>query len=349
MGACQFLAAVALAAFVVAQVSASTDHVATNSKDPASFSLPISTTSMSQAVARCTLKVVGDSSGRPLVNFTCVGPTVTAAITSKFIKPPALLQGVVTNQPSCAASPRCIVKLCSNTVPIVLQQGSELRAIRSEASPLCITGRHGTAAVNITNVVVADNVFESSRHSCGAMTVFGNSSVSIQNSRFYNNRNASALYIQDNPSVAISGCVFSRNQLVLKSYEGVCSRGGAAITACAEGRRPDQPINITDSLFAVNTVSGVVSGGGAIYTAWDMNLRSVNFTQNEAYGSGGGALWVDTKANLTAGNTNFKKNYVLGDGSEGGAIYARRGSSVSLNSCELHRNGAVGSRSRGEQ
>jgi hypothetical protein len=295
--------------------------------------------------ASCILKMLGDSAGRPSINFTCSGPAVKATITDKFINSPPLLHGVFPGSERCTI-PRCIITLCSNATPVVFEQGSELRFVRSDASLLCIAG---SAIVNLTGMFVADN--EVTPNLRGAVRVFGRSMVNIEGCHFQNN-NCSALRVQNNPSLAISGTMFEGGRVQMEATTAVCPNGGGAISACAERSiPPNHPITITNSTFVNNTVEGFGSGGGAIYTEWHMVWQSLNLTNNTVNGSmaGGGAVWVHRSTNLTANHTNFTGNYVLGDASEGGAIYALPNSSINLRGGVLQNNMALGSRSRGEQ
>jgi predicted outer membrane repeat protein len=109
--------------------------------------------------------------------------------------------------------------------------------------------------------------------------------------------------------------------------------------------------NVIDSTFAYNTVEGLGSGGGAIYTERDMVWSSLTFTDNRVDGNmaAGGAVWVHSGTSLSAHHINITGNSAIGYATEGGALIAGPDTTISLRGAVLHGNMVLGMGSKGEQ
>jgi hypothetical protein len=300
--------------------------------------------------AVCILTVTGDREGSPAVNFTCSGPVVKAYVNRDVVASPVVSQGVdwVDQLDDCGPSldaSWCIIALCSREPTVILDQGSHLVGVVSSKPTLCIGGdaRVGMYGVTVANNSLPANVRENDiGPNSAAVRIAGNSRVVIASCAFLGNYYA--LVAQDNGSarLRVTDSKFTENYALKDSYAG-----GSAMYVGADCCAA---VNISDSSFSNNFVTGVGSGGGAMYTgSSNMTLHNVSFVKNYVVGAmaAGGAIWVDAGVKVNVSNSNFTGNWVEGDASEGGAIYARTLSVVSVLGGLFQGNRVYGERTRG--
>lgn len=211
-------------------------------------------------------------------------------------------------------------------------------------------GRPGGVAyfsgIDISTVILCDFI-ENSADNGGVFGLF-QSSVTISDSDFSLNIaeiNAGVLGGISGSNATFNNCSFDRNEALYEGGVVSMKEGSLNISSCISNNNVakyggvmsvvDIAIVIDNSTFTDN-VASIDGGALALYTQCQVEIYDSRFENNFAYHDGGVAYFFNGSTSTIDG-CHFKQN----SAGYGGALVAKRGSNVDINSCTFIENSAI--------
>ena len=213
----------------------------------------------------------------------------------------------------------------------------------SNASKVTITGTAGTTSTALTTGLpgtLVGTLFQNNTAPLGGGAIYINSKspITIENTTINNCvcSNGSAIFLDGEGS---------NTNITLNSVKvqncGPSSGNSEFGAICVPERetRSTYIMNINNSTFSNNKGNR----GGAIYWMGNgaLNISGTTFSNNKAYldsekkaGVGGAIYWYTSTGNCQLSNCTFTSN----EGTSGGAVYLRYGTTVKINDCRFNNN-----------